>query len=64
MDAVRLEGTASSSLTRKRKISKLSRRIETRRQVSLFIHFDDDFLSAVSVVFPRCAHPEKTLAAL
>lgn len=35
MDAVRIEGTARSSLTRKRKISKLSRRIETRRQVSL-----------------------------
>ena len=34
MDAVRIEGTARSSLTRKRKISKLSRRIETRRQVS------------------------------
>lgn len=35
MDAVRIEGTARSSLTRKRKISKLSRRIETRRQVGL-----------------------------
>lgn len=33
MDAVRIEGTARFSLTRKRKISKLSRRIETRRQV-------------------------------
>lgn len=35
MDAVRIEGTVHSSLTRKRKISKWSRRIETRRQVSL-----------------------------
>lgn len=35
MDAVRIEGTARSSLTRKRKISKLSRRTETRRQVGV-----------------------------
>ncbi|KAL0172411.1 hypothetical protein M9458_032722, partial [Cirrhinus mrigala] len=34
MDAARIEGTAHSHLTRKRKISKLSRRTETRRQVS------------------------------
>lgn len=50
MDAVRIEGTARSSLTRKRKISKLSRRIETRRQVSLtrLLLFPD--WSVVSVV--------------
>lgn len=50
MDAVRIEGTARSSLTRKRKISKLSRRIETRRQVSLFETLLKPFLITVSIV--------------
>lgn len=51
MDAVRIEGTARFSLTRKRKISKLSRRIETRRQVGTFFRtFELVYTLSVSVL--------------